>query len=48
MSVLTKFTSKGINNLRVFDVSMMPNIIAANTNVSYGYSRQCNNIMLEG
>ena len=33
MSVLnSNLQVKGINNLRVFDVSMMPNIIAANTN----------------
>ncbi len=33
MSVLnTKLEVKGVKNLRVFDVSMMPNIVAANTN----------------
>jgi len=33
MSVLnSKLQVKGIDNLRVFDVSMMPNIVAANTN----------------
>ena len=28
----TKLEVKGVKNLRVFDVSMMPNIVAANTN----------------
>ena len=33
MGVLnTKLQVKGIDKLRVFDVSMMPNIVAANTN----------------
>ena len=33
MAVLnTKLEVRGIKNLRVFDVSMMPNIISANTN----------------
>ena len=33
MAVLnTKLEVKGIKNLRVFDVSMMPTIVAANTN----------------
>ena len=33
MSVLnTKLQVKGIEKLRVFDVSMMPNIVSANTN----------------
>lgn len=33
MAVLnTKLEVKGVKNLRVFDVSMMPNIVAANTN----------------
>jgi choline dehydrogenase len=33
MAVLnSKLQVKGIDNLRVFDVSMMPNIVAANTN----------------
>ena len=33
MSVLnSNLQVKGINNLRVFDVSMMPDIIATNTN----------------
>jgi len=33
MAVLnTKLQVRGIKNLRVFDVSMMPNIVSANTN----------------
>ena len=33
MAVLnTKLQVRGIQNLRVFDVSMMPNIVSANTN----------------
>ena len=33
MTVLnSKLQVKGIDNLRVFDVSMMPNIVSANTN----------------
>ena len=33
MAVLnTKLQVRGVKNLRVFDVSMMPNIISANTN----------------
>ncbi len=39
---------KGINNLRVFDVSMMPNIIAANTNApAMAIADNATNIMLE-
>jgi len=50
MSVLnSNLQVKGINNLRVFDVSMMPNIIAANTNApAMAIADNATNIMLEG
>ena len=39
---------KGIDNLRVFDVSMMPNIIAANTNApAMAIADKATDIMLE-
>ena len=49
MSVLnSKLQVKGINNLRVFDVSMMPNIIAANTNApAMAIADKATEIMLE-
>ncbi len=44
----SKLQVKGINNLRVFDVSMMPNIIAANTNApAMAIADNATNIMLE-
>tara|TARA_B100000925_G_C21668438_1_gene328720 strand:+ start:22 stop:468 length:447 start_codon:yes stop_codon:yes gene_type:complete len=40
---------KGIKNLRVFDVSMMPNIVAANTNApAMAIADLATDIMLEG
>ena len=49
MAVLnTKLQVKGIDNLRVFDVSMMPNIIAANTNApAMAIADKATDIMLE-
>ena len=49
MSVLnTKLQVKGIENLRVFDVSMMPNIVSANTNApAMAIADNATNIMLK-
>ena len=49
MSVLnTKLKVKGIEKLRVFDVSMMPNIVAANTNApAMAIADKATDIMLE-
>ena len=49
MSVLnSNLKVKGIDNLRVFDVSMMPNIIAANTNApAMAIADKATDIMLE-
>ena len=45
----TELQVKGIDNLRVFDVSMMPNIVAANTNApAMAIANNATNIMLEG
>tara|TARA_B100001121_G_scaffold115274_1_gene101482 strand:+ start:397 stop:1995 length:1599 start_codon:yes stop_codon:yes gene_type:complete len=44
----TKLQVKGIDNLRVFDVSMMPNIVAANTNApAMAIANNATNIMLK-
>ena len=50
MAVLnSKLQVKGIDNLRVFDVSMMPNIVAANTNApAMAIADKATDIMLEG
>ena len=49
MAVLnTKLQVKGIQNLRVFDVSMMPNIVAANTNApAMAIADKATDILLE-
>ena len=49
MSVLdAKMRVRGIENLRVFDVSMMPNIVAANTNApAMAIADKATDIMLE-
>ena len=49
MAVLnSKLQVRGIKNLRVFDVSMMPNIVAANTNApAMAIADKATNIMLE-
>ena len=49
MAVLnSKLQVKGIENLRVFDVSMMPNIVAANTNApAMAIADKATDIMLE-
>jgi choline dehydrogenase-like flavoprotein len=49
MAVLnSKLQVKGIDNLRVFDVSMMPNIVAANTNApAMAIADKATDIMLE-
>ena len=49
MSVLnSNLQVKGIDNLRVFDVSMMPNIVAANTNApAMAIADKATDIMLE-
>ena len=40
---------KGIDNLRVFDVSMMPNIVSGNTNaLAMAIANKATDIMLEG
>ena len=40
---------RGIKNLRVFDVSMMPTIVAANTNApAMAIADKATDIMLEG
>jgi choline dehydrogenase len=40
---------RGIKNLRVFDVSMMPTIVAANTNApAMAIADKATEIMLEG
>ena len=40
---------RGIKNLRVFDVSMMPSIVAANTNApAMAIADKATDIMLEG
>ena len=45
----SKLQVKGIDNLRVFDVSMMPNIVAANTNApAMAIADKATDIMLEG
>ena len=44
----SKLQVKGIDNLRVFDVSIMPNIVAANTNApAMAIANNATNIMLE-
>jgi choline dehydrogenase len=44
----SKLQVKGIDNLRVFDVSMMPNIVAANTNApAMAIADKATDIMLE-
>jgi choline dehydrogenase len=50
MAVLnSKLQVKGIDNLRVFDVSMMPTIVAANTNApAMAIADKATDIMLEG
>ena len=50
MAVLnTKLQVRGVKNLRVFDVSMMPNIVAANTNApAMAIADKATDIMLEG
>ena len=50
MAVLnSRLQVKGIDNLRVFDVSMMPNIVAANTNApAMAIADKATDIMLEG
>ena len=50
MAVLnTKLEVKGIKNLRVFDVSMMPNIVSANPNApAMAIADNATNIMLKG
>ena len=49
MAVLnTKLEVKGIKNLRVFDVSMMPTIVGANTNApAMAIANNAVNIMLD-
>ena len=49
MAVLnSRLQVKGIDNLRVFDVSMMPNIVAANTNApAMAIADKATDIMLE-
>ena len=49
MSVLnSNLQVKGIDNLRVFDVSMMPNIVSANTNApAMAIADNATNIMLK-
>ena len=45
----SKLQVKGIENLRVFDVSMMPNIVSANTNApAMAIADNATNIMLKG
>ena len=45
----SKLQVKGIKNLRVFDVSMMPNIVSANTNApAMAIADNATNIMLKG
>jgi len=45
----SKLQVKGIENLRVFDVSMMPNIVSANTNApAMAIANNATNIMLKG
>ena len=50
MAVLnSKLQVKGIDNLRVFDVSMMPNIVSGNTNApAMAIADKATDIMLEG
>ena len=50
MAVLnSRLQVKGIDNLRVFDVSMMPNIVAANTNApAMAIADKATEIMLKG
>ena len=50
MAVLnTKLQVRGVKNLRVFDVSMMHNIVAANTNApAMAIADKATDIMLEG
>jgi len=44
----SKLQVKGIDNLRVFDVSMMPNIVAANTNApAMAIADKATDIMLD-
>ena len=44
----SKLKVKGIDNLRVFDVSMMPNIVSANTNApAMAIADRATNLMLE-
>ena len=49
MAVLnSKLQVKGIDNLRVFDVSMMPKIISANTNApAMAIANKACNLMLD-
>ena len=49
MAVLnSRLQVKGVRNLRVFDVSMMPNIVAANTNApAMAIADKATDIMLE-
>ena len=50
MAVLnSKLQVRGIDNLRVFDVSIMPNIISGNTNApAMAIADNATDIMLEG
>ena len=49
MTVLnSKLQVKGIDNLRVFDVSMMPNLVSGNTNApAMAIADKATDIMLE-